>query len=214
MFIKDLNAIAQELNSLEINWANLTAQYNALDEEIRAKRHSFCMSISEYLHNTLYKCISDFGFIHATDEFHDCTVYENPKKSSPTIWITKPTDDWNSFHHNSSTYPRRRDNRDYIYARHVVYIVHDDGMTFNAIIMVYAQCDKKTGDIKFICGSTDANVRDYLFKSVLQSVFNSTLIERCDPKDLYLVKLDENRPFIGESEFIDEVKKIISEKAV
>jgi hypothetical protein len=205
MFIKDLNATAQELNSLEIDWAKLTAQYNALDEEIRAKRHSFCMLISEYLHYTLYKCIEDFGFI-ATDEFHDCTVYENPKESSPVIWITKPTDDWNDFHHNSSTYPRRRDNRDYIYARHVVYIVHNDDMAFDAIIMTYAQCDKKTGNIKFICGSTDAVVNDYLF--------NPALTERCDPKALYLVKRDGSQPFIGESEFIDAIKKIISEKVV
>jgi hypothetical protein len=205
MFIKDLNAMAQEINSLEINEAKLRKQYDAMHDEIRERRRGFYMAISEYLHHTLYKCIRDSGFIHATDEYRDCTVYEDPKNPSLVIWITKPSDGWNDWHHNSSTYRRSRDDGDYINARHIVYIVQDD-ITFKAIIMTYAQYNEKTGDLKFICGSTDVDVKDYLF--------NSVLTKRCDPKDLYLVKLDGSRPFINESEFIDEVKKIISEKVV
>ena len=205
MFIKDLNAMAQEINSLEINETKLRKQYDALHHEIRARRRGFYMSISEYLHHTLYKCINDLGFIHATDEYRDCTVYEDPKNPSLVIWITKPSNGWNDWHNNSSTYLRSRDTGDYINARHIVYIVQDN-TTFKAIIMSYAQYDKKTGDIKFICGSTGADVKDYLFKSALT--------ERCDPKDLYLATPDGSQPFIGESEFVNEVKKIISEKVV
>ena len=210
MFIKDLNAMAQEIESLEINAANLTAQRNALSDEIFHKRCILNRSISEYLHSTLYKCIRDCGFINATGEYNDYDLYEDPKKSSPTIWLTKPTADWNDWDNNSSTYRRIRNDDDddyYINARHVVYIVyHNDQnkIAYKAVIMTFAQYNGKTDNITFACGSTGADVNNYLF--------NPKITKRCDTKDMYLVSFAS--PLIGESEFVNEVKKIISEKVV
>ena len=210
MFIKDLNAMAQEIESLEINWDNLTAQRDTLNNEIIHKMRIFNKSISEYLHYTLYKCIRDCGFINATGKYNDYDVYEDPKKSSPTIWLTKPTADWNDWDNNSSTYRRVRNNDDddyYIDARHVIYIVYrndQNKIAYKAVIMAFAQYDGKTDNITFACGSTSADMKNY--------IFNPKITKRCDTKDMYLVSFAS--PFIGESEFVNEVKKIISEKGV
>ena len=210
MFIKDLNAMAQEIESLEINKAKLVAQCDALHNEIFRKRYAFSRSISEYLNYTLYKCIRDYGFTYSTDKHSNIAVYyKDPKNSSSGIWLTNPVDNWDDWENHASAYCRYRDDGSYYrQARHVVYIVqYDDqnNMAYKALIITYAQYDGKTGDAKFVCGSNNIDAKGYILKP--------KITKRCDPKDMYLVSF-EKPPFVNESEFVNDVKKIISEKAV
>ena len=214
MFIKDLNAMAQEVKSIAITEANLRARCNALDKEYHRKWYLFTRSISEYLHFTLYKCIRDCGFGCVTDKYTSHDSYGDPKNPSLTIYLTKPTDNWNDWENKSSISWRDRDNGGYyINARHAIYIAHHDehdNITYKAVIIAYAHYDAETGDIKFICGSNDVHFDDDAY---YKPIFLNSVYKRCNPKDMYLVSF-KKQPLVDESEFVNDVKKIISEKVV